>query len=67
MTYKPWPIEETPQWRRMARQALEESRRILDAIPPNERDIGDPNHPANSGLFGYDTSEFLDKQYRRSE
>ena len=59
----PYAFELTPDWQRRTRQALAESRALLDAIPPMQRDIGDPNHPIHSGLFGMDTAEFLARQY----
>lgn len=62
--YGPWLAEQSPKWKRMAEEAIEQSRRILDAIPPQDKDIGDPNHPAHSGLFGYDVATFMSKQYQ---
>ena len=66
MTRGPWPSEASPQWRCMAREALAESRRMLDAIPPLKRDPGDPNHPNHSGLFGQSTRAFLSRQNKDS-
>lgn len=60
----PWPCEADPVWRRMAAQALQQSRDQLDRIPPRLRDIGDPNHPAYDGIFGEDRATFLARQYR---
>jgi hypothetical protein len=63
---KPFPLENSPEFKRRAKQAIAESRKILDAIPPHARDIGDPNNPANSGLFGMETREFLARQHKES-
>lgn len=65
-TLKPYPCELETGWQRRAAQAIAESRRILDSIPPNERDIGDPNHPAHSGIFGMETRAFLAMQHKES-
>ena len=62
--------------KRLAKQALHEADKMLrDQHALGHFDEGDPNHPAyNNGinyvtglpskLFGYETSEFLDKQYK---
>ena len=34
----------------------------LNRMSADKLNIGNPNHPANSGLFGYETSEFLAMQ-----
>lgn len=65
--YGPWPHEDSPEWRRMAKQAIAESRAALDVIPPHMRDVGNPNSPINSGLFGMETSAFMAMQYKESE
>lgn len=59
--YGPWPSEKTKLWGIKSKQTLEESRNIIDSSP---YEIGDPNHPIHSGLFGYETKELLDKQYK---
>lgn len=62
--YGPLPIEQTAQWKRMAKQAVQQSMDELDAMNPYDLDIGNPNHPIHSGIFGYETKEFLRKQMR---
>lgn len=60
----PWPSESDPRWKRLAAQALHESRNMLDRIPPAQRDVGDPNHPMHDGIFGEARAAFLRRQYR---
>ena len=62
--------------KRLAKQALHEADKMLrDQHVLGQFDDGDPNHPMyNAGInyatglpvsiFGYETSEFLDKQYK---
>ena len=62
--------------RRLAKQAMQEVDKILrDQHVLGQFDDGDPNHPIyNAGInyatglpvsiFGYETSEFLGKQYK---
>ena len=62
--------------KKIAQQAMREADKILrDNHALGQFDEGDPNHPMyNAGvnyvtglpvtLFGYDTSEFLGKQYK---
>ena len=35
----------------------------LEAMNVNDLDIGNPNHPINDGIFGYERKAFLTKQY----
>ena len=35
----------------------------LEKTPVHMLDPGNPNHPLNDGIFGYETKEFLKKQY----
>ena len=35
----------------------------LARMDVSELDVGNPNHPANDGIFGYATADFLAKQY----
>ncbi len=61
--------------KRLAKQAMREADKMLcDQHALGKFDDGDPNHPIyNAGInyatglpvsiFGYETSEFLDKQY----
>jgi len=60
--YQPWPSEADPAWRRLAKQAMKEADDMLTRIPPRQRDIGDPNHPVHTGLFGQDVASFLKRQ-----
>lgn len=62
--YEPWPCETTKEWKRMAKQAIQQSMDELDRMNPYDLDIGNPNHPANSGIFGYETGEFMKKQMK---
>lgn len=32
---------------------------------PEDLDVGNPNHPINSGLFGQACDKFLARQYKR--
>jgi hypothetical protein len=45
------------------RQATKEATDKLNQTPVDQLDVGNPNHPINSGLFGYGLTEFLNKQY----
>ena len=36
----------------------------LANTPVHLLDVGNPNHPNNDGIFGYETKEFLAKQYK---
>ena len=66
---------ETPEWRRIARQAMREAdRQICEQHRAGIFDDGDPNHPKfNNGInyatglpvsiFGYETPAFMARQY----
>ena len=36
----------------------------LENTPVHMLDPANPNHPLNDGIFGYETKEFLNKQYK---
>ena len=58
------PIELTPAWKAMTRQAMAEAKADLDRTPVHLLGLGNPNHPSNDGLFGYGREEFLAKQHK---
>ena len=35
----------------------------LNNTPPHMLDASNPNHPLNDGIFGYETQDFISKQY----
>lgn len=36
----------------------------LNNTPVHLLDVGNPNHPVNDGIFGYETEDFIRKQYK---
>lgn len=49
---------------RIARQATKEATDELNRTPVHMLDVGNPNHPIHSGLFGFATDVFLAKQHK---
>lgn len=48
---------------RIAREANREAVEELNRTPVHLLGLGNPNHPIYDGIFGYETKEFLKKQY----
>lgn len=61
--YGPWPHDLTPEGKRTNARAMQQARDELDRIHPSKLNVGNPNHPNNSGLFGQDPAEFMKRQY----
>lgn len=67
MTHKhtvPQSVFDSPEARFIAKIATKQATDELDRMNHNDLDVGNPNHPINSGIFCYDAREFLAKQYR---
>ena len=62
--YTPYAFESSAQWKRMAKQAMQQAKEELDCKHPSQLDPGNPNHPNNDGLFGMATADFLARQYK---
>ena len=48
---------------KVSKQAHRMACEDLARIPAHMLDVGNPNHPSNDGIFGYETKSFLAKQY----
>lgn len=59
----PQSVFDSPDAMRIAREGHRLACEDLARTPPHKLDIGNPNHPTHSGIFGYETSEFMRKQY----
>lgn len=60
----PQSVFETKSALNAARLGHEDACKELEKTPSHMLDMGNPNHPLNDGIFGWDTEEFLDKQYK---
>ena len=61
----PQSIFESPDARRIAKQAHREAREELERKPRHLLDPGNPNHPNyDNRIFGYTVPDILSKQYR---
>ena len=49
---------------KLTKSGYEKSVDDLNNTPAHMLDIGNPNHPTNDGIFGYETSDFINKQYK---
>lgn len=50
---------------KVARDAIRESNKELDAMPRHLLDTANPNHPDyDNKIFGYDEKEFLARQHK---
>lgn len=60
----PQSVFDTKEALRAAKLGHQDACRELAAMGVNDLDIGNPNHPINDGLFGYETKTFLAKQMK---
>jgi hypothetical protein len=60
----PQSVFDSAEARKIQRQAVNESISDLGRKHPSQLDSGNPNHPIFDGIFGYDVSDFMAKQYR---
>lgn len=51
------------EFSKLVRSGHERAVEELNNTPVDKLDIGNPNHPRFDGIFGYETKEFLSKQY----
>jgi hypothetical protein len=59
------PVFDNPVAFRIARQAIDQATRELNATPRHLLDPGNPNHPSyDAKIFGYDAKEFMARQYQ---
>lgn len=58
----PQSVFDSPEARCIAKRATKEAWDDLCRIPARLLDVGNPNHPIHSGLFGYETQAFLTRQ-----
>lgn len=63
MTKDTHPHWNTPEARKADREGHLAACRELDRKHPSELDIGNPNHPIHDGIFGYESVDFLRRQY----
>ena len=59
----PQAVFDTPSALKAARLGHEDACRELTATPVHLLDLGNPNHPINDCIFGYETKAFLARQY----
>ena len=59
----PQAVFDTPSALKAARLGHEGACRELAATHVHLLDSGNPNHPINDGIFGYETKAFLVRQY----
>lgn len=58
----PQAVFDSPEAISIAREGHRRACADLAKLHPTQLDTGNPNHPINDGLFGYDTETFLAKQ-----
>lgn len=61
----PQSVFDSPDAIRVSKEGHKQACEELARIHPSQLDIGNPNHPINSGLFGEVTTEFMARQYKR--
>ncbi len=57
-------VFESKEALKAAKLGHDDAVRELNNTPVHMLDTGNPNHPMNDGIFGYETKEFLAKQYK---
>ena len=60
----PQAVFESKEALKVAREAHKQACDRLNATPRSMLDTGNPNHPINDGIFGYDREDFMARQYK---